>query len=39
MAYNGYVSYPPAEEDIQKIAEKYGLYPEQGHAWSLAFYE
>ena len=39
MAYNGYISYPPAEEDIQKIAEKYGLYPEQGHAWSLAFYE
>lgn len=39
MAYNGYVSYPPAEEDIQKIAEKYGLYPEQGYAWSLAFYE
>lgn len=38
-AYNGYVSHPHAEEDIQKIADKYGLYPEQGYAWSLAFYE
>lgn len=37
--YNGYTSYPHAENDIQKIAEKYGLYGEQGYAWSLAFYE
>lgn len=28
-----------AEEDLVRIAEKYGLYPEQGYAWSLSFYE
>ena len=28
-----------AERDITKICEKYGLYPEQGYAWSLACYE
>ena len=27
-----------AEEAIRKIADKYGLYPEQGYAWSLAMY-
>ena len=38
-AYNGYDPYTHAEKDIWEIAEKYGLYPEQGYAWSLAFYE
>lgn len=28
-----------AERDITKICDKYGLYPEQGYAWSLACYE
>ena len=28
-----------AEEAIRKIADKYGLYPEQGFAWSLAIYK
>ena len=40
--YNGYfanISDCHAEEDIQKICDKYGLYPEQGYAWSLAVYE
>ena len=27
------------EKDIINIADKYGLYPEQGYAWSLAFYD
>lgn len=28
-----------AEEDMTRIGEKYGLYPQQGYAWSLTFYE
>lgn len=38
-AYNGYSGHTSAEEDIQKICNKYNLYPEQGYAWSLAVYE
>lgn len=43
--YHDYNYYLPrisdchAEADIQKICSKYGLYPEQGYAWSLAVYE
>lgn len=37
--YNGCTAHPQAEEAFQEIAQKYGLYPEQGYAWSLAFYE
>lgn len=28
-----------AERDITKICNRFGLYPEQGYAWSLACYE
>ena len=38
-AYNGYYGSSQTEEDITDIAEQYGLYPEQGHSWNLAFYE
>ena len=38
-AYNRYIPYAHAEDDIQQIADKYGLYAEQDYAWSLAFYE
>lgn len=38
-AYNGYYGSNQTEEDITDIAEQYGLYPEQGHSWNLAFYE
>ncbi len=38
-AYNGYYGNNVTEEDITSIANDYGLYPEQGYAWSLAFYE
>lgn len=37
--YNGNYGSYKAENDIRKICEKYGLYPEQGYAWSLAVYE
>jgi hypothetical protein len=37
--YNGYYGSSSAEDAITKIANKYGLYPEQGFAWSLAMYE
>lgn len=37
--YNGSYGSYKAEEDIRKICAKYGLYPEQGYAWSLAVYE
>lgn len=38
-AYNGCTFHPQAKKSFQEIALKYGLYPEQGYAWSLAFYE
>ncbi|MDO4323366.1 MAG: hypothetical protein Q4C61_12635 [Lachnospiraceae bacterium] len=37
--YNGYLPNSQSEERIWEIAEKYGLYPEQGYYWSLTFYE
>ena len=39
-AYNGYALHNySAYEDIEKIGKKYGLYPSQGYAWSLSFWE
>lgn len=39
-AYNGYTLHNyNAREDITKIARKYGMYPEQGYAWSVSFWE
>ena len=38
-AYNGYIHESTVEEDIQKICDKYGLYPEQGYAWDFSLYE
>lgn len=38
-AYNGYYGDNDTEEDITAIANDYGLYPEQGYSWSLAFYK
>ena len=39
-AYNGYTDDGyRTEDDIQNIMAKYGLYAEQGYAWSLAAYE
>lgn len=37
--YNGTYGSYKAENEIRKICDKYGLYPEQGYAWSLAVYE
>lgn len=37
--YNGYVNYADSYETIRKIADKYGLYPEQGEAFNLSMYE
>ena len=37
--YNGYVNYADSQETIRKIADKYGLYPEQGEAFNLSMYE
>lgn len=37
--YNGYTERGwDSEMDINRIAEKYGLYPEMGYAWSLSFW-
>lgn len=30
---------PQTMDDLTGIAKKYGLYPEQGNAWNLSFYE
>lgn len=38
-AYNGNYGNYKTEDDIRKICDKYGLYAEQGYAWSLALYE
>lgn len=38
-ALNGYWYYSKAEEELQAIFEKYGLYWEFGHAWNLSAYE
>ncbi len=38
--YNGYTLHNyNAREDIAKIARKYGMYPEQGYAWSVSFWK
>lgn len=39
MEYNGYTRHTDITEKIRKLADRYDLYPEQGYAWSLAFYE
>ena len=36
-AYNGYFGNYRTEEAIVDIADKYGLYPEKGYSWSVAF--
>lgn len=38
-AYNGYDHTIDAESAFTEIGKKYGLYPEQGDPWNLAFYE
>lgn len=38
--YNGYSEHSHHSYDkLNQIAEPYGLYAEQGYAWSLAFYK
>lgn len=32
-------NYGNGQAFLEGIAEKYGLYPEQGYAWSVTFYE
>ena len=38
-ALNGYWGFSKAEEDLQDIFKKYGLYWEFGNAWNLSAYE